>query len=182
MELLIHVPSFPHAQHQCVLGNSINHSHGFYHLSSFFSMFAHAQLELPDLNLKLVTPVAHQLEYLDNSSSPIYLCSDCHAHIASHEAILSRTFQGRVNMTMKKQGILLMSCIKHGLAYLVSEVVNVSTSVLNNSCTLSTGRYIIADVTCKLCGSTLGWRNIFQQLKSLKSIKKVVISLKKPKL
>lgn len=67
----------------------------------FFSMFAHAQLELPDLNLKLlVTPaVAHQLEYLDNSSSPIYLCIDCHAHIAGHEAILSRTFQGRVNMT-----------------------------------------------------------------------------------
>lgn len=76
----------------------------------FFSMFAHAQLELPDLNLKLlVTPaVAHQLEYLDNSSSPIYLCIDCHAHIAGHEAILSRTFQGRVNMTMK-QGILLIN-------------------------------------------------------------------------
>lgn len=68
-------------------------------------MFAHAQLGFPDLNLKLATPpppsppVAHHFEYLDNQT-PIYLCCDCHSHIASYQAILSRTFQGRVIMTM----------------------------------------------------------------------------------
>lgn len=50
-----------------------------------------------------------------------------------------------------------MSCIKYGLAYLVSEVVNVS-SAHHSSRTLSTGQYIIAVVTCKLCGNTLGWK------------------------
>lgn len=73
-------------------------------LSPLCPMFAHAQLGFPDLNLKLATPplpspAAHHFEYLDNQT-PIYLCCDCHSHITSYQAILSRTFQGRVIVPM----------------------------------------------------------------------------------
>ena len=50
-------------------------------------------------------------------------------------------------------------CVQHGLAYLTSKVVNVSLSV-HHSRVLLTGRYTVANVTCKICGNNLGWKYI----------------------
>jgi len=74
------------------------------------------------------------------SGSRIWSCSTCHLHLAHHEEIISKAFQGR-----------------HGKAYLFSSVVNVSAGKKEDR-NLITGLHTVADIHCNGCFTVLGWK------------------------
>mmetsp|Transcript_11365 Transcript_11365/g.19449 ORF Transcript_11365/g.19449 Transcript_11365/m.19449 type:complete len:114 (+) Transcript_11365:218-559(+) len=74
------------------------------------------------------------------SGNKVYACVTCHSHLASHEDIISKSFQGR-----------------HGTAYLFNNVVNVSLGPKEDR-TLITGLHTVADIYCNVCETVLGWK------------------------
>lgn len=78
-------------------------------------------------------------KYLINCRS-IYSCIYCRTHLADHDELVSRSFQGN-----------------HGRAYLFNSVVNVTcgTAVQRE---LNTGSHAVADIYCENCETTLGWK------------------------
>ncbi|KAI9593794.1 Yippee/Mis18 [Syncephalis fuscata] len=75
--------------------------------------------------------------YLDNEK--IYVCAKCNTHIALHNDIISKAFQGR-----------------YGRAILFATVYNVTPGKKEDR-ELMTGRHTVADVQCNSCQTTLGW-------------------------
>jgi len=74
------------------------------------------------------------------SSSKIYGCKSCKAHLANHDDIISRNFRGQ-----------------HGKAYLFDSVVNVEAGDPNER-SMTTGRHIVRDICCRQCKETVGWK------------------------
>ncbi|KAI1282486.1 yippee [Xylaria sp. FL0933] len=74
------------------------------------------------------------------NSNKIYGCKNCKAHLANHEDIISRNFRGQ-----------------HGKAYLFNTVVNIEAGEpIERS--MTTGRHIVRDITCRQCKETVGWK------------------------
>mmetsp|Transcript_17402 Transcript_17402/g.34133 ORF Transcript_17402/g.34133 Transcript_17402/m.34133 type:complete len:118 (+) Transcript_17402:94-447(+) len=78
--------------------------------------------------------------YLCGSS--IYSCSSCHTHLAKHDQIVSKAFQGR-----------------HGRAFLFSNVVNITLGPKEDRI-LITGLHTVADCYCNCCQAILGWKYV----------------------
>ena len=72
----------------------------------------------------------------------VHCCACCNAHLADHDAIISKAFQGR-----------------HGRAYLFDHVINVNTGPTENRLLL-TGLHVVADIYCNACASRVGWKYI----------------------
>ncbi|KXS09520.1 yippee-like protein [Gonapodya prolifera JEL478] len=79
--------------------------------------------------------------YLD--SDRVYTCTSCHAHLASHDDIISKTFTGR-----------------HGRAYLFNFVENVSQGQKEDR-VLMTGLHTVCDIHCNVCQTVVGWKYLF---------------------
>eukprot|EP01136_Pigoraptor_vietnamica_P015205 Opistho-1_new@58078 len=77
-------------------------------------------------------------EYL--TGSRIYSCAGCQCHLASHDEIISKSFQGR-----------------HGRAYLFHKVVNIHLGPPEDRM-LITGLHTVCDIFCNCCNATLGWK------------------------
>jgi hypothetical protein len=92
------------------------------------------------------------------SGSTIYSCATCNAHLALHEDIMSKQFQGR-----------------HGRAYLFANVVNVTAGPKENRM-LITGLHAVADLHCTVCNTVLGWKYLeaFEQSQKYKENKFVL--------
>jgi hypothetical protein len=69
-----------------------------------------------------------------------YLCVHCRAHLADHEDLISKSFQG-----------------SQGRAYLFNKVVNVGTGPAEERFLL-TGLHAVADIYCESCKTTVGWK------------------------
>ena len=69
-----------------------------------------------------------------------YLCVHCRAHLADHEDLISKSFQG-----------------SQGRAYLFNNVVNVGTGPAEERYLL-TGLHAVADIFCESCKTTVGWK------------------------
>lgn len=69
-----------------------------------------------------------------------YSCIHCRAHLANHDELISKLFQGN-----------------HGRAYLFNEVVNVGCKQAVRR-HLLTGPHSVADIYCENCETTLGWK------------------------
>ena len=80
------------------------------------------------------------LRYVD--SETVHCCAACRAHLAAHESIISKAFQGR-----------------HGRAYLFADVVNVNSGPTENRLLL-TGLHVVADIYCNACDTRLGWKYV----------------------
>lgn len=78
-------------------------------------------------------------KYLTNCKS-LYSCIYCHTHLANHDELVSRSFQGN-----------------HGRAYLFNSVVNISCGPAVQR-ELNTGSHAVADIHCETCRKTLGWK------------------------
>jgi len=78
-------------------------------------------------------------KYLTDCKS-LYICIYCRTHLANHDELVSRSFQGN-----------------HGRAYLFNSVVNVSCGPAVSR-ELNTGSHAVADIYCSNCRTTLGWK------------------------
>ncbi|KAI0390364.1 yippee [Xylariaceae sp. FL0594] len=74
------------------------------------------------------------------SSNRIYGCRNCKAHLANHEEIISKNFRGQ-----------------HGKAYLFNIVVNIDEGDPGER-SMTTGRHVVRDITCRQCKQTVGWK------------------------
>lgn len=70
----------------------------------------------------------------------LYLCGHCGTHLAAVDDLISRQFQGR-----------------HGKAYLVANVVNVTCGPCEERM-LMTGLHSVCDIACVACEGILGWK------------------------
>ncbi|XP_052400840.1 protein yippee-like 3 isoform X1 [Carassius gibelio] len=77
--------------------------------------------------------------YLD-SCHRRYSCVHCRAHLANHDDLISKSFQG-----------------SQGRAYLFNSVVNVGCGPAEERLLL-TGLHAVADIYCESCHTTLGWK------------------------
>ncbi|CAJ0599806.1 unnamed protein product [Cylicocyclus nassatus] len=69
-----------------------------------------------------------------------YSCVHCRANLASHNDLISKSFQG-----------------SQGKAYLFNSVVNIGTGPAEER-VLLTGLHAVADIYCQCCKTTLGWK------------------------
>lgn len=69
-----------------------------------------------------------------------YSCVHCQAHLANHDELISKSFQG-----------------SQGKAYLFNSVVNVRCGPAEER-VLLTGLHAVADIACENCKTTLGWK------------------------
>ncbi|PAV65153.1 hypothetical protein WR25_20021 [Diploscapter pachys] len=69
-----------------------------------------------------------------------YSCIHCRANLASHNDLISKSFQG-----------------SQGKAYLFNSVVNVGCGPAEERILL-TGAHTVADIYCECCKTTLGWK------------------------
>jgi len=72
----------------------------------------------------------------------VHCCACCHAHLADHDGIISKAFQGR-----------------HGRAYLFDHVINVTPGPTENRLLL-TGLHVVSDIYCNQCDTRLGWKYV----------------------
>jgi hypothetical protein len=80
------------------------------------------------------------LRYVE--AETVHCCAACRAHLAAHESIISKAFQGR-----------------HGRAYLFADVVNINSGPTENRLLL-TGLHVVADIYCNACDTRLGWKYV----------------------
>ncbi len=74
------------------------------------------------------------------SGARVYSCGTCLTHVASHEQLVSKCFQGR-----------------HGRAYLFATCTNVSLGPKEER-VLMTGLHHVSDIFCTQCEARLGWK------------------------
>mmetsp|Transcript_16933 Transcript_16933/g.41361 ORF Transcript_16933/g.41361 Transcript_16933/m.41361 type:complete len:117 (+) Transcript_16933:248-598(+) len=88
----------------------------------------------------------------------IYSCSNCRTHLAKHDQIVSKAFQGR-----------------HGRAFLFSNVVNITLGPKEDRI-LITGLHTVADVYCNCCQTILGWKYVeaFEESQKYKEGKVII--------
>lgn len=78
-------------------------------------------------------------KYLTNCRS-LYSCIHCRTHLANHDDLVSRSFQGN-----------------RGRAYLFNSVINIVCGPAVQR-ELNTGSHAVADIFCSNCDKTLGWK------------------------
>lgn len=88
--------------------------------------------------LQLEQPVVKQ-NYFQNCHRT-YSCIHCRAHLANHDELISKLFQGN-----------------HGRAYLFNKVMNIGCKQAVER-ELLTGLHAVADIYCDSCETTLGWK------------------------
>lgn len=99
--------------------------------------------------------------YLDQAHT-LFSCSTCHSHLVSQKDIISRAFQGRVNTSpivdMFNNTIFtyIPIPVQLGPAFLVKRVVNIFQSKEEERM-LMTGIHTVADISCDICKSKIGW-------------------------
>uniref|UniRef100_M4BET9 Protein yippee-like n=1 Tax=Hyaloperonospora arabidopsidis (strain Emoy2) TaxID=559515 RepID=M4BET9_HYAAE len=79
-------------------------------------------------------------EFVD--SSCVFRCAECNAHLARHEDIISKKFQGT-----------------SGKAYLFDAAVNVCTGPPEERM-LMTGLHVVLDLYCNTCWGVVGWKYV----------------------
>ncbi|CDJ64102.1 yippee-like protein, putative [Eimeria necatrix] len=73
----------------------------------------------------------------------VYICRQCHSHLAARSQLASRQFRGRT-----------------GPAWLFNRASNVSEGQCEDR-VMTTGKHTIVDIYCNDCGTNVGWRYRF---------------------
>ncbi|TPX68862.1 hypothetical protein SpCBS45565_g02842 [Spizellomyces sp. 'palustris'] len=82
-----------------------------------------------------------RLTYL--SGDCVYVCLQCQTHLASHEDLISRAFMGRTSR-----------------AFLFCAAENVAVGAKEDRL-LITGLHTVADISCTVCRTVVGWKYLF---------------------
>ena len=96
------------------------------------------------------------------TSAKIFGCKQCKTHLADYDDIISRVSIRYPHPSIND--LLLIYCLRlqnfrgqHGKAYLFNNVVNINTSdAVERS--MTTGRHIVRDISCRQCKETVGWK------------------------
>ncbi|KAK9391559.1 protein yippee-like 1 [Crotalus adamanteus] len=104
-----------------------------------FSSASPEQTEEPATEMVKMTKSKTFQAYLPNCHRT-YSCIHCRAHLANHDELISKSFQG-----------------SQGRAYLFNSVVNVGCGPAEER-VLLTGLHAVADIYCENCKTTLGWK------------------------
>ncbi|XP_061081332.1 protein yippee-like 3 isoform X2 [Conger conger] len=94
-----------------------------------------------ETNMVKLTKAKTFQAYLDTCHRR-YSCVHCRAHLANHDDLISKSFQG-----------------SQGRAYLFNSVVNVGCGPAEER-VLLTGLHAVADIYCESCHTTLGWKYV----------------------
>lgn len=98
-----------------------------------------AQSSINAGNAKQPRTKSYVQSYLTNCRS-FYSCIHCRAHLANHDDLVSRSFQGN-----------------HSRAYLFNSLMNVTCGQAVNR-ELNTGTHAVADIFCSNCNTLIGWK------------------------
>merc|ERR1719152_595854 len=74
------------------------------------------------------------------NAETVYSCASCRTHVATHEQLVSKAFQGR-----------------HGRAFLFTTATNVMLGPKEER-VLMTGLHSVSDIFCTECTARLGWK------------------------
>jgi len=74
------------------------------------------------------------------NSERVYSCASCRTHVAAHEQLVSKSFQGR-----------------HGRAFLFTTASNIMLGPKEER-VLMTGLHSVSDIFCTSCTARLGWK------------------------
>lgn len=96
------------------------------------------------------------------TSAKIFGCKQCKTHLADYDDIISRVSIRYSYPSINE--LLLIYYLRsqnfrgqHGKAYLFNNVVNINTSdAVERS--MTTGRHIVRDISCRQCKETVGWK------------------------
>lgn len=117
-----------------------------FHLELFItSRFSHPAVHTMKVKHSREFPVLGNMvktfqAYLSPQCHRKYSCIHCRAHLANHDELISKSFQG-----------------SQGRAYLFNKVVNVGCGPAEER-VLLTGLHAVADIYCECCKTTLGWK------------------------
>lgn len=106
---------------------------------SFLTKFCDRGL-LEEERVERVKMVKTFQAYLPTKCHRLYSCVHCRAHLANHDELISKSFQG-----------------SQGRAYLFNSVVNIGCGPAEER-VLLTGLHAVADIFCECCKTTLGWK------------------------
>jgi hypothetical protein len=81
-------------------------------------------------------------DYISDECHRRYSCVHCRAHLANHDELISKSFQG-----------------SQGKAYLFNKVINIDCGKAEERILL-TGLHAVADIACSNCKTTLGWKYV----------------------
>ncbi|CED83528.1 Predicted Yippee-type zinc-binding protein [Phaffia rhodozyma] len=82
------------------------------------------------------SPISHTVP----DDIPVYVCVNCSTKLVLTDELVSRSFSGR-----------------EGPAFLVASAINITLADPEDR-TLQTGRHTVRDISCKTCGTVVGWR------------------------
>ena len=85
-------------------------------------------------------PAASAVSPIRLQHAHVYSCTVCLTHVATHDQLVSKSFQGR-----------------HGRAFLFGAAANVMLGPTEER-ELMTGLHSVADIFCSHCNSRLGWK------------------------
>jgi len=88
----------------------------------------------------------------------VYRCANCLSHLALHDELVSKAFQGR-----------------HGRAFLFGNCINVSLGPREDR-VLTTGLHTVCDIFCLGCQVNVGWfyQQAFEQSQKYKEGKFII--------
>ena len=116
------------------------------------------------------TPVRNVCQsYL--SGNEIYSCSHCRAHLASHDEIISKSFQGHHGRAYLFNSLCVAAtCSLVGLPACATSSLHSNAVTCPNSINifegpkeeriLITGLHTVCDVCCNVCQAVLGWKYV----------------------
>jgi hypothetical protein len=111
------------------------------------------------------------------SGGKIYSCCHCRAHLASHDEIISKSFQGHHGRAYLFNNLCVRSPppararlqpatpadhTASGLGPRVTRRINVSEGPTEER-TLITGIHTVCDIYCNVCQAVLGWKYVSRQ-------------------
>lgn len=127
------------------------------------------------------------------SPSRVYGCRKCKTHLSTQEDILSRVCSPRQRArpllllhpprptpSITKSQLTTPSHLQnfrgqHGKAFLFDNVVNINAGEANER-SMTTGRHIVRDISCRQCNETVGWKydKAFEQAEKYKEGKYIL--------
>ncbi|CCF59112.1 hypothetical protein KAFR_0G00790 [Kazachstania africana CBS 2517] len=112
--------------------------------------------------------IDRKIEYIDATNFRIFACRNCLTHLTSTNEIISRNYR-----------------CESGKAFLMNNITNIIEDLSNCELrSMITGEYLVCDIYCHFCRTTLGWKYLkadskdqaFKEGKFIIDLKKITLT------